>query len=653
MAINILHYITDVQSGCWALLSQANVNNLGEQKRLAIKERFHCIKIQAQYEQEQREREKKREEQEKKRREMIQERTHFMQQLECAQMREVEQSERNIKVTKSLQEEREKFQERRIRITGGFVRAKERLSNVGLQIETESEKFAQEEMNVSDAEARVEHERRRIVAMKETESYLVQERKNILDQMKKLGQRGNRLQENIDHLAEKLSVKQTEQEQIRQNFWERMIAVAQREAKKEIDKADKIATDAEIHMYKDEECVQLSEKEARSAEVKTIQMEKQAISIRKQVNDRFVFGKEQLQLATQNAMEAERRLEHAVRRANNAEGTLEDAQERVKQMEEIKAHAEELLHRAEEQQCNEMERARQAEERVAELQQMLDDYRRQRQDYDNALHTSEEGIIHSWILSEDELQITTECIGRGGWAQVYVAHLRVAAKLLHPQLVYEYHQQKFQHEMNIAASVSHPNLLRFLGGRTQGGMAIITELMPTSLRAEIEKGNRNRAEGLSEKNIISISKDVCRALNYLHRMTPQPIIHRDISSANVLLKPIASRGWLAKVSDYGSANIQSQVMSTGGGNPRYIAPEAHSTDRQTVKMDIYSFGVLLLEMYTSEFPDPDYRDESIAAVEQPQIVELITQCLNLDETRRPCAEQILVTLTQYKSLHLP
>ena len=65
-----------------------------------------------------------------------------------------------------------------------------------------------------------------------------------------------------------------------------------------------------------------------------------------------------------------------------------------------------------------------------------------------------------------------------------VADLKVAAKELHSQLESDYYDQVFQREMAVAARVSHPNLLRFHGAKLEGGMTILTELMPTSLRED-------------------------------------------------------------------------------------------------------------------------------------------------------------------------
>ena len=98
--------------------------------------------------------------------------------------------------------------------------------------------------------------------------------------------------------------------------------------------------------------------------------------------------------------------------------------------------------------------------------------------------------------------------------------------------------------------------------------------------------------------------DIARALNYLHLMQPVAIIHRDISSANVLLEQLPLNRWKAKVTDYGSANLLHQLSTKNPGGPAYAAPEADSPRRQSPKMDIYSFGALMLEILTDRLPVP-------------------------------------------------
>ena len=113
-------------------------------------------------------------------------------------------------------------------------------------------------------------------------------------------------------------------------------------------------------------------------------------------------------------------------------------------------------------------------------------------------------------------------------------------------------------------------------------------------------------------------------------MQPHPIIHRDISSANVLLEPLPNQMWRAKVTDYGSVNLQNQLQTENPGNPVYSAPEARTPSRQSTKMDIYSYGVLLVEMCTSRFPDVDKRAAMIRSINERCWVDLIQQCIQLD-----------------------
>ena len=284
---------------------------------------------------------------------------------------------------------------------------------------------------------------------------------------------------------------------------------------------------------------------------------------------------------------------------------------------------------------------RQAQARAHELQQRLEEIERREHKKlvvrEQAIAAEQRGP--SWEVKEEELEETQEVLGTGGWGVVKVAKLKVAAKCLHSQLVYyNYHRHMLRREMDVAARVSHPNLLRFLGARLEGGMAILTEFMPTSLRALVNRRPRQR---LPLQQLLSIAIDVARALNYLHNMTPEPIIHRDLSSANVLLQPSPDGGWLAKVSDYGTANFQSQLQTENPGSPVYTAPESRDPALQSPKMDIYSFGVLLVEMYTCEWPAPECRAELMEDIDHQGLLGLVRQCLREDRDCRPTAAQLV------------
>ena len=244
-----------------------------------------------------------------------------------------------------------------------------------------------------------------------------------------------------------------------------------------------------------------------------------------------------------------------------------------------------------------------------------------------------------WLVQRMEIDLTEEERGRGGWAAVKVANFRgtrVAAKCFYQQiLVSRYNRQLFNREMNMAARLRHPNLVQFIGASLEGEPIILTELMTTSLRSELERGPIDHA------HITSISLDVARALNYLHLMQPHPIIHRDVSSANVLLDPLPGNHWKAKLSDYGSVNLVRELRTVGPGSPVYAAPEANIPAHQSTKMDIFSFGVLLVEMLTDEFPQVDARQRLIDSINHAGYVDLIGRCLREEREDRPSANEII------------
>ena len=360
--------------------------------------------------------------------------------------------------------------------------------------------------------------------------------------------------------------------------------------------------------------------------------------------DRAREEKRELEGERDRAREEKRELEV---RARGAELRVREGELRVREAElrvrEIEGERErERVERREGEGERERERVelQEARARANALQRRLEKVERREHEKsvvkEQAIAAEQRGP--SWEVMEEELEETDETLGIGGWAVVKVAKLKVAAKCLHSQLVYDYHRRLFRREMDVAARVSHPNLLRFLGARLEGGMAILTEFMPTSLRALV---NRRPRQHLPLQHLLSIAVDVARALNYLHNMTPDPIIHRDLSSANVLLQPSPDGGWLAKVSDYGTANFQSQLQTENPGSPVYTAPESNNPALQSPKMDIFSFGVLLVEMCTCDFPAPERRAELMESIRHEGLLNLIRRCLREDRDRRPTAAQLV------------
>ena len=236
--------------------------------------------------------------------------------------------------------------------------------------------------------------------------------------------------------------------------------------------------------------------------------------------------------------------------------------------------------------------------------------------------------------------MTQEILGTGGWGEVKVGIFRgikVAVKCLHQVILSEYNLSLFSREMNIASRIRHPNLLQFIGATRVGNLMILTELMPTSLRKELEKSPMTRPQ------IITIARNVASALNYLHLWKPHPILHRDVSSANVLLEPSGSSRWKGKLSDYGSANVLHQIHTVAPGSPAYAAPEAQSPNLHSPKMDVYSFGMLFVEMVTRQLPSPVVfdREEQIQGVKWSSIRSLVERCTSHDPQSRPTIDKIL------------
>ena len=280
----------------------------------------------------------------------------------------------------------------------------------------------------------------------------------------------------------------------------------------------------------------------------------------------------------------------------------------------------------------------QYQQQIQELRQQNNYYRSQNQ-------------TQTWVVDRREINLSDKELGRGAYGWVKEGTFRgckVAVKCLHNQLISDYNLRVFSREMTMAARCRHPNLLQFIGATNEGVPLIVTEIMHTSLRKKLERGE------VSGEHIMNISIGVACGLNYLHKTTPSPILHRDVSSANVLLNPLPSNQWLAKLSDFGSFNFMQASQTVNAGNPVYAAPEAldPSKGAHSPAMDVYSFGVLLHEMCARELPTGGLTPATVRLVnwKMPEscLVPLISSCVEESIQKRPRMDYLISELNRLK-----
>ena len=199
-------------------------------------------------------------------------------------------------------------------------------------------------------------------------------------------------------------------------------------------------------------------------------------------------------------------------------------------------------------------------------------------------------------------------LGRGGMARVYLArdlkHMRdVAVKVLRPELAASIGHDRFLREIEIAARLSHPNIVPLYdSGQVDGSLFFV---MPyeegPSLREWIEE-----AGTIPVADAVNVMRDVARALAYAHE---HGVVHRDVKPDNVMLS-----GGTAVVTDFGIAKALSAARTDGGatglthsgtgiGTPAYTAPEQAMGDPATdYRADIYSFGCVAYELLSGVPP---------------------------------------------------
>ncbi|XP_020582855.1 receptor protein kinase TMK1 [Phalaenopsis equestris] len=193
-------------------------------------------------------------------------------------------------------------------------------------------------------------------------------------------------------------------------------------------------------------------------------------------------------------------------------------------------------------------------------------------------------------------------LGRGGFGTVYKGELhdgtKIAVKRMESGVMGTKGLNEFKSEIAVLTKVRHRNLVSLLGYCLDGTERLLVyEYMPQgTLSRHLFDWRKEGLKSLEWMKRLSIALDVARGVEYLHSLAHQSFIHRDLKPSNILL----GDDMKAKVADFGlvrladgkGCSVETRLAGTFG----YLAPEYAVTGRVTTKADVFSFGVILMEL---------------------------------------------------------
>ncbi|EPS61916.1 hypothetical protein M569_12876 [Genlisea aurea] len=263
----------------------------------------------------------------------------------------------------------------------------------------------------------------------------------------------------------------------------------------------------------------------------------------------------------------------------------------------------------------------------------------------------------------EEIEVATEYfsqsrkIGEGGYGPVYkcyLDHTAAAVKVLRPDATHG--RSQFQQEVEILSCIRHPHMVLLLGACPEYGCLVYEYMSHGSLEDRLFR--RGKTPPLPWQHRFRIAAEIARGLLFLHQTKPEPLVHRDLKPANILL----DRNYVSKISDVGLARlvppsvsdtVTQYRMTSTAGTFCYIDPEYQQTGMLGVKSDIYSLGIIFLQILTGKPPmglthymeraiergtfkemlDPSIRDWPVE--EALRLAKLALSCAELRRKDRP------------------
>ncbi|XP_070585667.1 serine/threonine-protein kinase WNK4 isoform X1 [Erythrolamprus reginae] len=248
-------------------------------------------------------------------------------------------------------------------------------------------------------------------------------------------------------------------------------------------------------------------------------------------------------------------------------------------------------------------------------------------------------------------------IGRGSFKTVYKGldtetTVEVAWCELQTRKLSKMERQRFSEEVEMLKGLQHPNIVRFYDSwkssiKGQVCIVLVTELMTSGTLKTYLK----RFKEMKMKVLQRWSRQILRGLHFLHTRSP-PIIHRDLKCDNVFITgPTGS----VKIGDLGLATLKCASFAKSViGTPEFMAPEMYE-EKYDEAVDVYAFGMCMLEMATSEYPYSEcqnaaqiYRKvtsgmkpNSFYKVKVPELKEIIEGCIRMNKNERYTIQDLL------------